>query len=112
MQKSPPTTPDGRYIVVVGMAGPRLWRASNPNLPEAVRSEWVDRLMNARRAVRTARGEPTELAAARRDVDKAKRALGERGPPWWDDGAPDLNRKLLRNSPYFEWWQATQRQSG
>ncbi len=27
--------------------------------------------------------------AARAAVDAAKTALGERGPPWWDDGAPD-----------------------
>jgi hypothetical protein len=27
-------------------------------------------------------------AAAHRAVDEVKRALGERGPVWWDDGSP------------------------
>lgn len=43
-------------------------------------------------------------AVARRAVDEAKRALGERGPVWWSDGVPDLNRHLVKNSPYWEWW--------
>ena len=29
--------------------------------------------------------------------------LGERGPVWWTDGAPDFNRKLARNTPYARW---------
>ena len=33
-------------------------------------------------------------------------ALGERGPVWWDDGAPDYNRRLVRNTPYLEWFAA------
>jgi len=49
--KGPPTTPDGRYIVVRG----RLWRRSNPNLPEAQRQALVDALMQARRRVGSAR---------------------------------------------------------
>jgi hypothetical protein len=39
-------------------------------------------------------------------VDAAKRALGERGPVWWDDGAPDWNRHLAKNTPYAKWWEA------
>ena len=101
----PPRTPDGRYLVVAGKAGPRLWRASNPALDDAERQQWVDRLMDARRAVRAARGDPAQLREARQAVDAAKRALGERGPVWWTDGAPDLNRTLIRNSPYAEWWE-------
>ena len=93
-------TPDGRYLVVQGKAGPRLWRASNPNLSEEERSHWVARLMDARRLVRSAQGDPDELAIARRAVHEAKCALGERGPVWWTDGAPDLNRRLVKNSPY------------
>ncbi|QDG93254.1 hypothetical protein NIBR502774_12500 [Rhizobium sp. NIBRBAC000502774] len=31
-------------------------------------------------------------------------ALGERGPVWWNDGEPDLNRTLVRNSLYSEWY--------
>lgn len=41
---------------------------------------------------------------ARRRVDAAKRALGERGPVWWTDGAPDLNRHLARNTSYASWF--------
>jgi hypothetical protein len=37
-------------------------------------------------------------------VDVAKRALGERGPVWWDDGAPDYNRHMARNTPYAAWF--------
>jgi len=38
-------------------------------------------------------------------VDAAKRELGERGPVWWSDGAPDLNRRLARNTCYAEWFK-------
>ncbi len=30
----------------------------------------------------------------------AKRALGERGLVWWDDGTPDLNRHVVRTTAY------------
>jgi hypothetical protein len=101
-------TPDRRYIVVEGKAGPRLWRAANPHLPEEERRRLVQRLMNGRRAVRKAAGDPEALREARAQVDAAKRALGERGPVWWDDGSPDLNRRLVRNTPYQDWWQDVQ----
>ena len=42
---------------------------------------------------------------ARGRVDRAKAALGERGPPWWTDGAPDFNRRLARNTPYRHWFE-------
>jgi hypothetical protein len=96
----PPTTPDGRYIVVRG----RLWRTSNPALRPEERQGLVDRLMRARRAVRST--DPDEKAAARAEVDAAKRGLGERGPVWWDDGAPDYNRHMARNTPYADWFAA------
>ena len=66
---------------------------SNPDLEEDERSRLVERLMTARRAVRDAkaRKDPDAEAAAHRAVDDVKRALGERGPVWWKDGAPDLN---------------------
>lgn len=95
-----PTTPDGRYFVVRG----RLWRCSNPALDPAVRQRLVDELMAARAAVGRAlkaANEPAEKAARAR-VHAAKLALGERGPPWWDDGAPDYNRHLVKNTPYAE----------
>ncbi len=43
-------------------------------------------------------------AAARPRIDAAKRALGERGPVWWTDGAPDENRRLARNTSYADWY--------
>ena len=42
-------------------------------------------------------------ARAKAEVDHAKRALGERGPPWWADGTPDYNRHLVKNTPYADW---------
>lgn len=79
-----------------------MWRASNPALPEAERQRLVDRLMDARRAVAAAKRAQDAAAesAARVQVDAAKIALGERGPVWWDDGAPDYNRHLVKNTPY------------
>ena len=91
-----PVTPDGRYFVVRG----RLWRMSNPALSEEDRVRLVRDLMAARRAVRAK--EPD----ARARVDAAKRALGERGPVWWDDGARDWNRHLAKNTPYADWHAA------
>jgi len=98
----PLRTPDGRYIVVNG----RLWRASNPALRESDRQSHVDELMDARRAVAKAKREddPAARKNARDRVQKAKTALGERGEVWWDDGAPDENRKMARNSTYADWW--------
>lgn len=96
-----PTTPDGRYFVVRG----RLWRKANPGLPQEERDALVRQLMDARRALRGRRSE-AERRAAREQVDKAKRALGERGPVWWADGAPDFNRRMARNTPYRDWFAA------
>jgi hypothetical protein len=94
-----PITPDGRYFVVRG----RLWRRSNPHLPPEVREALVRELMDARRALRRDAPEAQRLDARAR-VDKAKRALGERGPVWWTDGAPDYNRKMAKNTPYRDWF--------
>lgn len=91
-----PHTPDGRYFVVRG----RLWRTSNPGLDEDERERLVHELMSARRAVRDAAGEEAATASARAAVDAAKVALGERGPVWWNDGAPDYNRRMARTTPY------------
>lgn len=62
--------------------------------------------MRARREVRAALagGDATRLSAARAAVQAAKVALGERGAPWWTDGAPDYNRHLVGNSPYAAWY--------
>ena len=99
-----PTTPDGRYFVIAG----RLWRTSNPELAPQERQELVDRLMKARRQVGAALKSRDKEAErnARAAVDEIKRALGERGPVWWTDGAPDFNRRLVANTPYGEWHAA------
>lgn len=96
-----PSTPDGRYFVVAG----RLWRMSNPGLAPEERQKLVEQLMNARRQVGAAlkAGDAEAERTARAAVDAAKRALGERGPVWWTDGAPDLNRRLVANTPYAPW---------
>jgi hypothetical protein len=97
-----PITPDGRYFVVRG----RLWRCSNPALTHDERSHLVASLMAARRAMALARraGNAAQLATARAQVGEAKHALGERGPVWWTDGAPDYNRHVVRNTPYAAWF--------
>lgn len=95
------TTPDGRYFVVRD----RLWRKSNPALEERVRAMLVKQLMDARRSLRGQRPHE-ERAAARRAVQEAKQALGERGPVWWSDGAPDYNRHMVKNTPYAEWFES------
>ncbi|WP_295560702.1 hypothetical protein [uncultured Sphingomonas sp.] len=95
-------TPDLRYIVVRG----RLWRRANPALAEDERQRLVSQLMAARRTVAAAKraGDVDAKAQAHAAVDAAKVALGERGPVWWDDGAPDLNRHMARNTPYAAWF--------
>ena len=101
-----PVTPDGCYFVVRG----RLWRCSNPRLAPAERQAHVDELMAVRRAVRAALpGGGEALADARAGVDAAKRALGERGPVWWTDGAPDLNRHMAANTSYAAWFASLPR---
>ncbi|GJD97540.1 hypothetical protein [Methylobacterium iners] len=97
-------TPDGRYFVVRG----RLWRRTNPALPEDSRRTWVKALMAARRAVGVAKraGDDNALTDARAAVERAKVALGERGPVWWEDGAPDENRRMAARSSYAAWFAA------
>ena len=61
-------TDDERFLVIDG----RRWRRTDPSIPEALRSELVHELMDARRRVDRPR------------VQDAKVALGERGRPWWE----------------------------
>lgn len=98
-----PVTPDGRYFVVRG----RLWRVTNPALGADERMKWQRELMRARSALGRARraGDDTARKAARRAIDEAKIALGERGPVWWTDGAPDYNRRMAVNTPYRDWFE-------
>ncbi len=100
----PPVTPDGRYLVVRG----RLWRRTDPRLDDGSRAELTRELMAARRAkgVAMRAGDDAAREDARARVDAAKHALGERGPVWWDDGAPDLTRHLARTTPYADWFAA------
>ncbi|MEM7566875.1 MAG: hypothetical protein AAF321_06535 [Pseudomonadota bacterium] len=100
-----PETPDGRYFV----ASHVFWRKSDPRLPEEERQSHVRELMSARRAVRDASNEAEEKAARAR-VHAAKVALGERGPVWWEDGAPDYTRRAPKNTPYAAWWAALEGQ--
>jgi hypothetical protein len=97
-----PVTPDGRYFVVHG----RLWRCANPALAPGYRQRLTRELMRARSRVGHARraGDADAERQARAAVHAAKVALGERGPAWWDDGAPDYNRHMARNTPYREWF--------
>ena len=96
-----PTTSDGRYLIVRG----RLWRKANPGLSPERHAALVGDLMAARLAVGAAlrAGDEGAEHAARAKVDAAKHALGERGPVWWADGAPDLNRHMAANTPYAAW---------
>jgi hypothetical protein len=72
--------PDGRWIVVDGR------RAADPELPEQVRARLLHHLGTARSAVRTGKRTDDDAAvtAARARVEAAKRGLGERGTPWWE----------------------------
>ena len=95
-----PVTPDGRYFLVRG----RLWRTTNPALSDERRAALMSDLGRARAAVKAARAEGGEaLKTARADVHAVKVALGERGAVWWSGGAPDLNRHMVRNTPYATW---------
>ncbi|WP_194764390.1 DUF3253 domain-containing protein [Microbacterium sp. UFMG61] len=72
---APELTADGHHVVIDG----RRWRATDPSIPDGFRQELVDELMAARRAVKASESD------ARRRVQDAKTALGERGAPWWED---------------------------
>lgn len=98
-----PVTPDGRYFVVRG----RLWRCTNPSLDEAKRERLTQELMTARRDVATQKKRNDERAEkwAHAQVNRLKIELGERGPVWWTDGAPDYNRHKPATTPYAEWYE-------
>jgi hypothetical protein len=72
-------TPDGHHIVVNG----RRWRATDPDIPDQLRTQLVAELMAARRGVREG------AVKARARVHDAKVALGERGDPWWEEPSDD-----------------------
>ena len=99
-QKDYPQTPDGRYFVSRG----RMWRCTDPSLGDSERRAAIKALMQARRAVQLAGGDAEAERAARDGVDAAKRRLGERGPVWWADGAPDEGGFHPKNTSYAGWW--------
>ncbi|MCS7475894.1 hypothetical protein ACFFQW_00090 [Umezawaea endophytica] len=84
----PPKTEDGHFIVVSG----RRWRATDPDIPEAVAAELRKALMAARRDVGRALRAGEDPASARARVQVAKVALGERGTPWWEQ-TPEQRRE-------------------
>ena len=88
------TTDDGHYIVING----RKWRATDPAIPEDVAAELRKELMAARRDVGIALRRGEDPAPARRRVQAAKVALGERGTPWWEQ-TPDERRQRWERGP-------------
>ena len=98
-RKDHPETPDGRHFVARG----RLWRKSNPGLPESERRRAIKALMRARLEARNAVEEET-IKRARAAVEDAKFRLGEAGPVWWTDGAPDEQGLDPSCSSYALWW--------
>ena len=94
-------TPDGRYFIAKG----RLWRCTNPKLDAEEIAKWKSELGKARAAVRNCGDDDNALKQARRKVQEAKVALGERGPVWWTDGAQDETMTFARNSSYAQFWQ-------
>lgn len=75
----------------------RRWRATDPAIPDRFRTELVDELMSARRAVGTAKRAHDAAAEgrARARVQDAKVALGERGTPWWETPSPEDQRARI-----------------
>lgn len=84
----------------------RLWRCTDPSLPEVERAALTHELMSARRAkqVATRQQDAAGRETARARIDPAKHALGERGPVWWAGEAPDLNRRMASNTEYADWF--------
>ena len=99
-----PVTPDGRYAVVRG----RLRRLANPHLAPEERERLVRELKRARADGRRARARRDRAAArdARQRVEDLRVALGECGPAWWGDAAPDYARCRASATPYREWYEA------
>jgi hypothetical protein len=87
-RKERPVTPDGRYLVARGV----LKRCTNPDLPDQARRKAVKAMMQAR------------MSGDKDAVLQAKSELGEAGPVWWTDGAPDYSGASPDDSPYAEWW--------
>ena len=103
-RKDHPHTPDVRYFVARG----ELRRCTNPSLTDTERRKLIKQMMQARMASRNVQNE-SDLAEARAAVHIAKVALGERGPVWWNDGAPDYSGADPAETPYAIWWATVSR---
>ena len=88
-RKERPRTPEGRYIVARGV----LKRCTNPDLDDRLRRKAVKKMMQAR------------MSGDKSAVIAAKTELGEAGPVWWTDGAPDLSDVAPQTTDYREWWE-------
>ncbi len=88
-RKDRPNTPDGRYLVSRGV----LKRCTNPAIDDSTRRKVIKALMQAR------------MSADATAVLAAKVALGEAGPVWWEDGAPDVSGKGPEATSYAAWWR-------
>jgi hypothetical protein len=76
-----------------------------PGVDEATRDHLVKEThVGAESGPRCRNATPKTVTDARRRVDKAKVVLGERGPIWWTDGAPDYNTHMVKNTPYADWF--------
>jgi len=87
-RKDKPHTSDGRYLVAKGI----LKRCTDPALDDAARRSAIKRLMQAR------------MSKDKQAVLAAKTELGEAGPAWWSDGAPDYSGEHPTDTPYGDWW--------
>ena len=99
-----PVTPDGRYFVVRGGCGGcrilRWKRGSGKTRAKADAGEG---------RCRAGGGNDADLARrARRRVNEAKVALGERGPVV-GRRPPDYNRQMAVNTPYGQWFTSLPR---
>lgn len=88
---APDREEDARWLVVDG----RRWRRQDPALPEDVAARLRSHLGRGRSETRAARrrGDEAGERAARRRTDLAKRGLGERGTPWWEQDADARQRR-------------------
>ncbi len=80
---------DERYLVVRG----RRWRRQDPGLPDDVASRLTSHLGSARSEVGRLTRAGEDPAAARARVDLAKRGLGERGTPWWEQSEEERRER-------------------
>ncbi|MEU4695226.1 hypothetical protein [Actinoplanes sp. NPDC023714] len=80
---------DDHYIVIKG----RRWRATDPAIPEDVAARLRRALMAARRDVGAMQRRGEDPAPARKRVQAAKVALGERGTPWWEQTLEERRRR-------------------